>query len=660
MTTLIKKIRSSGFFFCLLFACTNNLFAQKIDSLLHLLKSDKEDTARVIILNDIAWELFKAGSYDSSMQYAETAKKIASSIGYKKGLASAYNKLGNNNQKKGNYPEALKNHFAVLKLVKELNNQKSIASCYNNIGIVYENQGNYPAALKNYLLSLNLYEKSGNQEGVAILHTAIGAIYKLQGNYQEALKSLSISLKMHKLSGNKRDMAFAYGNLGNLYSDLQNKSEALLNYSLALTIAKEINDRESMANCYNDIANIYADQGNYPEALKNYFASLKLANEIGLKPGMASVYGNIGEVYKDLKNYAEAKRYINKALEISTQIATRELIRDHYGLLAAVDSALGNYKTAFEHTKLYYIYNDSIYNENNATQINELAAKYESEKKEKEIALLNANLANKQKDKEVLSARVEEKNKIILTTLFGAALLVVAVLLFFSRRQLKQKREINEQQKNITAAIIQAQEKERNRIAKDLHDGVGTFLSTLKINLQLLENAVASEKMPSYRNVMELTDKTSVELRNITKNISSETLLESGLPEALDELVQRVNRLGIVQLEFITHGITKRLEGIIEVTLYRVAQELVANCVKHSKASKATLQLIAHDDNILLMLEDNGKGLSAGSSKPEGDTGGMGLKNVNDRVNFIKGTIKIESNPQRGTTFIIEAPKYLL
>lgn len=647
------KIKLSCLIFYLLFMGANNLFAQKTDSLISLLKPGKEDTTQVKLLNDIAWQLWKVGRYDSSMFYAETAKKMAVSIDYKKGIASAYCNIGNNNENKGNYSEALRNFNAALKLAQQINDQKAMASCYNNIGIVYENQSNYPDALKNYITAFNLYEKIGYKKGVAFLHNGIGGIYKLQGNNQEALKRFSAALEMLKLSGDKKGMLSAYSNLGNLYSNLGNKDEALKHISLALTIAKEINSSESISNCYNDIANIYADQGNYPEALKNYFASLKIADETGLKLEMAIACGNIGEVYKDIKNYSEAKKYLNKALEIGLEIGNIETIVGHYSLLAEVDYTLGDYKAAYEHNKLYFKYNDSLYNEENARQINELAAKYESEKKEKEIALLNADLANKQRN-------VEGKNKTIIATLFSSALLLAVVLLFFSRRQLKQKREINEQQKNIAAAIIQAQEKERNRMAKDLHDGVGTFLSTLKINLQLLENAVVSENTQSYRNVLELTDKTSIELRNITKNISSETLLESGLKEALEELTQGINRLGIIQLEFITHGITTRLEEIIEVTLYRVAQELVANCVKHAKASKATLQLIAHEDSILLMMEDNGKGLSTQASKPEADTGGMGLKNISDRVNFIKGTLKIESNPGRGTTFIIEAPKFLL
>ncbi|HWY38022.1 MAG TPA: tetratricopeptide repeat protein [Bacteroidia bacterium] len=662
MKTHNKPIKLAYCVFFLLLNAINLAFAQNIDSLLTLLKTGKKDTSQVILLNDIAWQLFKVGSYDTSMIYAENAKKMATSISYKKGMASAYCNIGNDHQKKGNYSEALKNHFAALKLMKETNDQKSIASCYNNVGIVYQNQGNYPEALKNYYTSLKIYEKLGNKKGIAVLYNGIGVIYHLQRNYQEALKSFFSALKEQELLNDKRSIAFAYGNIGNVYSDIKNIHESLINYSRALKIAEEIGDKKSMSDSYNNIANAYADQGNYPEALKNYFASLKLANEIDDTRGVAIAYGNIGEVYKDLKNYAEGKNYMNKALVLSIQTGSKDVIKDQYKCLAIIDSALGNYKAAFEHLKVYSIYKDSVYNEENAQQINELSAKYETEKKEKEIALLNADILARQKDKEVLNTQVEEKNGIILTTTAGTLLLTISGILFFSRRQLKQKNrhqaEISKQQENTAIAIIQAQENERNRIAQDLHDGMGTFLSTLKINLQSFEDAIPFEKMTHYKNISTLVDKTSSELRNIMKDISSETLQENGLEGALRELAENVNHSGAIRMNFLSHGLTKRLDNIIEINLYRVAQELVNNCIKHAGATQATLQLIDHENTVLLMLEDNGKGFDAQNLKRGKDTG-MGLKNIHNRVNFIKGTLKSESIIDKGSTFVIETPKSL-
>lgn len=171
-----------------------------------------------------------------------------------------------------------------------------------------------------------------------------------------------------------------------------------------------------------------------------------------------------------------------------------------------------------------------------------------------------------------------------------------------------------------------------------------------------MEDAVSVEKAQQYRNTSLLVDKTSAELRNILKNLSSETLQENGLAGALQELTENVNRLGPTHFNFVSHGIAGRLDGIVEINLYRVAQELINNCIRHSEAAQATLQLIDHGHSILFMMEDNGKGFDPQLKKNDGHYG-MGLKNILSRVTFIKGTLKTESVPGKGSTFIIEIPK---
>src|SRR5688572_5847410 len=112
---------------------------------------------------------------------------------------------------------------------------------------------------------------------------------------------------------------------------------------------------------------------------------------------------------------------------------------------------------------------------------------------------------------------------------------------------------MNLQQKHTANAVIQMQENERSRIAKELHDGIGTYLSTLKINLQALENTVPPGKTPLYKNNTELIDQTSDELRRVTKNLSNETLQESGLTNALNELKERINASGATQINFLVN-----------------------------------------------------------------------------------------------------------
>jgi two-component system NarL family sensor kinase len=429
-----------------------------------------------------------------------------------------------------------------------------------------------------------------------------------------------------------------------------------------LRIFESIKDIQGIAYAQSNIGDINMHHGNYDVAFKNLSAALKIRKKIGDKSGIANAFVSLGILYIRLNKTKEAETYLNSALGLGKEIGSFDVIKESYAYLSDLDSVMGNYKAAFKHYKLFITYLDSLTDEESRIKSLQIANQYESERKEIEIAKLNLDILNKQKDKELLKAKVKEKNGIIISTALGSLLLAISAFLLFSRRQLQQKNkhqsEINKQHEDNAIAVIQAQENERSRIAQDLHDGIGTFLSTLKINLQSFEDSIPNEKMTHYKKTVELVDKTSIELRNIMKNLSSESLLENGLEGALNELVDSVNRLGLTKINFLSHGLTKRLDSIIEINLYRVAQELLNNCIKHSMATYATLQLIDHENSILLMIEDNGKGFDENLLK-QNNAGGMGLKNIRNRISFIKGNLKAESVLGKGSTFIIETPKQI-
>ena len=244
--------------------------------------------------------------------------------------------------------------------------------------------------------------------------------------------------------------------------------------------------------------------------------------------------------------------------------------------------------------------------------------------------------------------------------LFFLYLIILAVIIYYTRKIVQKnhhQKEINLQRENNTKAIIQAQEKEQTRIAKELHDSVGTYLYTLKINLQIYESILPSNKHQEYLNTLKIIDKISNELRNIMRNLSNETLHELGLDVALKDIVQVINELGITHVDYHNIGLSKRLDENIEHNLFRISQELATNCIKHAKATTATLQLIENENDITLIFEDDGVGFNENKSKDSHVYSGMGLKNIRNRVQFLNGKIHIDSSPNNGSTFIIEVPK---
>ncbi len=352
-----------------------------IPSLLNILKTAKEDTTKVNVLNNLSEESYKAGKYDNEMTYAKDALKLAEKlswkkgeakallnigsafddisnndealknytkaikiykeIGDKKGLAQAYNNIGNIYWNQGDYSEALKSNFASLKIRVEMGDKSGTAMSYNNIGNIYESTGNYSEALKNFFASLTISEAIGDKILNAASHCNIGIIYHNQGNYAEALKNYLASLKMEQEIGDKPGIAGSYNNVGLIYQSQGNYEEALKNYLASLKIGEEIGDKQGIADAYNNIGIIYNEQGNNVEALKNHFASLRIKEEIGNKKGIAASLNNIGNIYKEQGNYAEALKNNFAAFKVREEIGDKQGTAESYNNLGEIYLKLG-------------------------------------------------------------------------------------------------------------------------------------------------------------------------------------------------------------------------------------------------------------------------------------------------------------------------------
>ncbi len=240
---------------------------------------------------------------------------------------------------------------------------------------------------------------------------------------------------------------------------------------------------------------------------------------------------------------------------------------------------------------------------------------------------------------------------IILTTIV-IVLLVIGLFSFIgflkTRRQHKHDQiRIEEQQKGLTA-VIQAQEEERKRIAKDLHDGIVQQLGGLKLGLQKV--FMDSETKESNR-LVSILDDSAQELRELSHRMMPRSLSELGLVPALEDMLE--NSLGNtdIKYQFEHFGIKDRFEENIEIAIYRIAQELINNVIKHSMADKVNVQLFKSGNDILLIVEDNGKGINTLQQKY-----GIGLLNISSRLDTINGKVNFEPSPESGTLATIKIP----
>lgn len=244
-----------------------------------------------------------------------------------------------------------------------------------------------------------------------------------------------------------------------------------------------------------------------------------------------------------------------------------------------------------------------------------------------------------------------------LTTVLIVGTLVVVLLIVFlflfviiyQRRMIKvqeERRQLqNEKQNDLLRTILETQESERKRLAEDLHDSVGQVLSAVKLNLHRLDKTCAADEhtIPLLSNTRNLIDDCIQEIRSIIQNVRPPLLTDFGLVEALNDLCIKIQRTTGIEVTFKHETEQERFSAEIEVTLYRIMQELFGNSIKHANASFIHLNLLVQHNQLLLTYQDNGLGFDVPNSK-----NGSGLKNLQSRTDFIKGQIEIKSKPGEG------------
>ncbi len=405
---MIRFLKHFILLLSLLIAVSSSYAQQKyLDSILVLLKTDKQDTNRVNHLNAVSDEFRKISEVEKGLQYANDALVLSQELKFKKGIGVAH----------------------------------------SNIGLIYETQSNYAKALQNILISLKIREEISDKKGIANAYNNIGIIYTKQNNYTKALENYLASLKIKKELGDKKGIANSYNNIGTIYKEQRKPKEALENYQAALTIFIDIDSKKGIAASYNNIGNIYFNLNDYPKALESFQSSLKLKEKIGDKLGISIAYTNIGNVNFKQLNFPEAKENQLTALAIAKEINAKNIIVDASGAIARCDSATGNFKSAFTYYKLYKQYNDSIFNEESDKKTTELSAQFESDKKDNEIKLLNVD---KEKQAAITEAESKKQRIIIWSVASGLLLVIIFSLFIYNRwRVTQQQKIIIEKQKHL-------------------------------------------------------------------------------------------------------------------------------------------------------------------------------------------------------------------
>jgi signal transduction histidine kinase len=595
----------------------------KIDSLLNVLKTAKDDTSKVNTLNALGTELTNS-NIDTSIILANLALSLSKKAKSKKHIADSYDVIVLADYRIGNYSACLENIFKVLSIRKELADKYGIANALNMIGNIYCDQSDYPKALEYQFMSLKMQEELGNKNGIAKSFGSIGYVYAYLGDHPKTLDYYSKALKIWEELGNKSGIALCFAFISGVYFNQKDYPKAL-DYNLkALKIYEELGYKYRVAYSLGGIGELYAVQSEYPKALNYYFKALKMFEEIGNIGEIGTFSGSIGRVYIKTGKFAEAEEYLKKAIALYDSIGALDALRQGEESLAQLYDTTGRYKLALEHYKKAMVLKDTLYTQKKNNEITRKEMNYEFEKTQ---AIEKAG-----HEKQMAVAEVAIKKQTLLKNSFIGGLALMLILSFFVYNNFRTANKLKLQ--NI-----------RNRIASDLHDDVGSTLNSISVYSE-----VAKQKSPAVVHELEQIGDAS---RKIIEVMSDIVWTINPKNDTFESIILRMSTLtyNLLKAKNIEH-VFQADESLNETKLslesrrsfYLIFKEALNNLVKYSNANRASITLTSENGLIKLSVRDNGVGFDVARTSK-----GNGLLNMKDRAEEMNAQLKIESEKGNGT-----------
>ena len=543
------------------------------------------------------------------------------------------------------FDECQANLKAGILLSQKLQDSASLSEFEKFTGLSWYFKGVYDSAAVYYYKALDILRIHKDLSKKAGVLNELGKLYRKTRDLDRALQMYDEAFAIYKSVNNKDGMATILNESGVVFEYKENYNEAIKRYTSSLEIREKMNDQVGKSYSLNFIGGVYTLQKKYVEAEKYLLQSLDIRKKLKDSFSIALSYGDLGFMYKEQGNYTKAiEQYgLSNALAIKMEFADLQL--SNYKELAIIAEKKGDYALSLAYYKKQTLLKDSIYTGDKMKQIEQLDAKYQTEKKEQQLKLQKAEIT--------------KKNYLLWGLIAVVALLILAGISFYRKRQIQNimnlQVEVMKQQDLATKAIINAEENERKRIAAELHDGVGQMMSAAKMNLSAIENEITFKddaQKTYFDKVIGMVDESCKEVRSVSHQMMPNALLKSGLASAVKEFLDKIDNR-IIKINLHTEGLRERLDSNTETVLYRVIQECVNNVIKHSGANNLDISLIKDADGISATVEDNGRGFDV-TDKQKFE--GIGFKNISSRVAFLKGTVDIDSSPGKGTLVAIHVP----
>ena len=637
------KKNTFALFILLLAIVQSQPAASQKDSLRNLLFQTRADSVRVFDYYNYG-EQFETENPDSALHYYQKGKELAQKIQYRKGIWAyvRYTIVILNNQ--GKFKEALKLCLDLLEEIETTGTDIELAAAYINTGSEWQYLSDLETAAGYYLKASKLTETAGNKNFQRVANNNLASVFislqQFSKGKQYAEKSLALAKEI------KDDYAIASStiNIATSESFLKEFDRSLAHFKEVELLGIKMEDDIIIMDGWLGMADVLNEINKGKDAVSLYQKVVELAKRITAPEYEMYGWMGLSKYFLKIKDFSAARKSIDGGIRIAQRLGTRLELKDLYLRASELNEAIGNSDAALDWHKKFVLLNDSVINEKNTGNINLMEIKYETEKKEQQLIIQQSTINKKNTLNYILTGS-------------SAAFLIIILLTY---RNYKQKRKL-QQQKIIdlekeklllaTQSILKGQEDERSRMAKDLHDGLGGLLSGVKLQLGAMKgNLILSEEMgKTFNNALGKLDESISEMRRVAHNMMPEALMKLGLQQALQDYCDGLSESQSFKINGEFYGLEQRIEPSVEIVIYRIVQELLNNAVKHSGASTILVQVMRQQNNLTITVEDNGLGFNK-----ETVMQGAGLKNIQSRVDYLKGQLDIQTTPGSGTSVHID------
>lgn len=652
---------------------TSTAQTPRIDSLVKVVDVTPGDTNTVKALGALSTELIRR-DVARAKGYVLRQARLAKELNMYTGLSASYSHLVTINQLMGNN-DSCAYYLGLHEQLFTAHPTPKIASNYHNsAGLYHRDRGNYRDALPHLQAALVATEKLGDKTQLAGQMLNLGNTYNAGGDPRVGVGYMMKALSVFESVGNKRGQSFCLQGIGNSYKDLRQYSTAETYYKRSEKMKEELGDKRGLISAWMSMGSLYQDMKEYQRGLTYAKKGLALARELKLSFEEGRFLFNLASVNSSLKNFDEARRLYHEALtlvqptgdsvltsrirtdlimledkvqkkkedeamlltsiHVSREAGDRGVASEGHEKLADWYSKNGDFQNAFKHLTIVHELSDSIRGSEVQMQIKKLEDEYLSEKKDREITLLK-------KDRELQDLELSRQR--LLNTAIVIALVSVVVigllLINWYRGISKAKRAIEI-------------ERVRNGIARDLHDEMGSALSSINILSQV---ALVEKGDNTQRYLQKIGDQSARMMENMGDMVWS----INPRNDSMQHVVTRMREFAteILDPKNIDYQFNESISGELSMpsdkrkNLFLIFKESVNNAAKYSGANKIEINLNQQNGTFRMTVKDNGTGFEENRSRE-----GNGLRNMRERAGESGGTVTIESILQAGTTVELQFP----